>query len=895
MPYTNLHDLNIDWILKIVKDFQEKYGDFGETYERMLQEIEAKGQEAIDAINADEETAMQAINAFMQQCIQAIDTEAQNKVSDLQEVTYNQITAINGAGQNQRDLLAQDGSSYVAQMEALLSQVPNDYQDALNQLEIINSILNQNYQYPSIVQGAYGANSLPTEITQSTVTCSTIATSGCAGRTIEIEITSGTAIIWKIIYWTGWGSSAVWHSVNVQTTSTPVTHYSYTFDNDVTYFSIAFTYDAQLSANIAPSDFTANLIWHAGLVDDMNERIDNLSTAFLGNGLVCERITDPTADFNDYTTPGNYVVALSSLAELLTNCPSQDAGRLFVFTPVLTNRLYQFYFTIKGVIWIRRYTQAWAQWKELKYDYDFVNTPSNGNTNPITSGGVYTALLKYLALDYSDCSSITLNDDLNSYTTDGNYYAASNAIAQSLGHKASSNAGRLVVMHPHNGTNIMQFYIDSTDGSIFTRFYAGSWSAWNKIQNEITYDSVPTNGSTNPVTSDGIYDTLLEYFTLNFRKTTAIANGDDLNNYTTDGNYYSANSTISTSLSHQPTNNPGRLLVMHQYNSQRMLQFWFDGGDGSIWTRRFTSAWAVWERVLTTIKDQKMINIVYESGSFDSGNATERVLVYVPASTGYIMYRLYHYEIAGETNCNVWTIQKACKTTDQFSNATEMTISGEWECAIQLNSWTNLSGNKFCGGSTHGCEIMDDYIFLVNGIPYNSLSTFTTRTPVNDFKLIRKSKMYDITNTTRLIAEHGVCYHFNGKTLTIDQSLVWKVADSLGSNFLAMFLPSKNYIDRASGNSDFAILELATTTSQAQNKITKNGATMFEMWDTTSGLSAQVSIPVYPAGLTGGDNAFIHDNYGGNYNKLYFVVCTSGSCSEGELWKSRTIYKLDMN
>ena len=27
-PYTNFHDLNLDWILKIIKDFSEKYPNF---------------------------------------------------------------------------------------------------------------------------------------------------------------------------------------------------------------------------------------------------------------------------------------------------------------------------------------------------------------------------------------------------------------------------------------------------------------------------------------------------------------------------------------------------------------------------------------------------------------------------------------------------------------------------------------------------------------------------------------------------------------------------------------------------------------------------------------------------------------------------------------------------
>lgn len=301
-PYTNLHELNIDWILKIVKDFQEKYGNFDETYQEMLHNIEVAGAEAVEAISTDKDTALAAINAFLEQCVTALDTATTGHVSELQNVTNNQLSAINAAGENQRELLAQDGDEYVNQMEALLAQVPSDYRDALNQLQIINSILNENYTYPQIVQGAYPQDSPPTYISAMNTSICTQAIAGCAGRTLEINITSGTGVIRQIVYWTGWASPWGGHWESVGTGQSPLTHLTYTFPNDATFFSITFTHDWAISENISPSDIAVDLIWHSTLTDNIDNNINELKSA-VGNW---EYSITNLNDWHNIEVPGVY-------------------------------------------------------------------------------------------------------------------------------------------------------------------------------------------------------------------------------------------------------------------------------------------------------------------------------------------------------------------------------------------------------------------------------------------------------------------------------------------------------------------------------------------------------------------------------------------------------------
>ena len=278
-PYTNLHDLNIDWILNIVEDFKARYQNLDESFQSMLQQIITAGNNAIEAINNDEETAIQQIGAFKLQCIQALQDERTVILTELQNVTHNQIDAISEAGNHQIGLIDQDGTSTLSAISSagaaqvniinrLITSLPQTYEDCVNQLQIINSVLNQTYNYPPLVQGHYDD---PYEDDDKTLVAdalqvSSLISAGCASRDLSISITSGTAIIRKILWWSGWGNDAVIHRVNVPESTT---EYNYTFDSTATYFSVAFAYDNHASAPLSPSDFSVEFDWQFTALDNI--------------------------------------------------------------------------------------------------------------------------------------------------------------------------------------------------------------------------------------------------------------------------------------------------------------------------------------------------------------------------------------------------------------------------------------------------------------------------------------------------------------------------------------------------------------------------------------------------------------------------------------------------
>lgn len=406
--------------------------------------------------------------------------------------------------------------------------------------------------------------------------------------------------------------------------------------------------------------------------------------------------------------------------------------------------------------------------------------------------------------------------------------------------------------------------------------------------------------TTNTTNISALSNSLPKYFALSYNDAATIPDNSDFDNYTTEGTYKITNNTHAATMSNIPAKVAGKLVVMTTAQAGRIVQ-WYIANNTTYNARMYQrfydgTGWTAWqyfvqserflaqEKVVNKIKN---IKIKYESGSFNNGNATERIAVYIPATNGYIMVHLYHF-IVNDINCNTWRVYHIYHVDDNLENQIDLSVSGEWECAVHL-----AGRDDFSGGSTHGDEIMTASTFLVDGSPVD-ITSYTSVTNINNFTLIRATDLYDPNDHTTVIAKHGVKYLFDAKNkMIIDQSITWTVSAALTNCFLAMFLPKKTQIDRAVANSDFVVCELPSAADVPLTSIVKNKSTAITMWDTSGKFSANVSIPVYPTGLTDGDQMSIADNGGGEYNKVYFKVCGGGSSTVGELWKSITVY--DMN
>lgn len=378
---------------------------------------------------------------------------------------------------------------------------------------------------------------------------------------------------------------------------------------------------------------------------------------------------------------------------------------------------------------------------------------------------------------------------------------------------------------------------------------------------------------------------------------TTLSDGTDFNTLHDAAVYRISNNTHAATMLNIPQKTSGKLIVCTTATALKQYQIYATATSATfMYVRQYDgSAWGAWNRILssydlTTINNrltalEKPIYIKHESGAWT--NFTELLYVCIPTYDGYILYKMRHY-VRQDNNCNCWTIYKAYHVDDNFENEIQLTITAEWECAVRI-----AGRDDFSGGNMHGDEIMQNVSFLVDGVPVD-ISTFTTYTKCDSLKILRNSTLYDPDDNTTAIASHGVEYTFNAESgLNISQSIRWLNSYTLTNCYLAMFPPSKAYIDRASFNSDFEVVELASDVSTSQPAVTKNNASGIEAWDTSSGFSAKFYTPVYPTGLTGGDRMIVSDNGDEDYNKFYAKVCENQPVSANAFWRSESVYTLN--
>ena len=82
-PYSNFHDLNMDWIIKIAKDFLDQYSQIQETLNNGLTELDEHTQELITDLNATAVTLQTSLNAWYEEHQNDISTELANALTEL--------------------------------------------------------------------------------------------------------------------------------------------------------------------------------------------------------------------------------------------------------------------------------------------------------------------------------------------------------------------------------------------------------------------------------------------------------------------------------------------------------------------------------------------------------------------------------------------------------------------------------------------------------------------------------------------------------------------------------------------------------------------------------------------------------------------------------------------
>lgn len=231
-PYTNGHELNLDWILQVVKDFQTKYTTFDQALADALAAIAAGKTEALDEISTDLTAALNDIEASQTAALTAIGntkdsaladigtalTNATNAISALNTTVQGEITTLRNTSLSeistaQTAALAAISAEQLSATQTIVSlynTLPTSAQDILNRLDIIDTIITGNTPNTFVwLQGSYTyplGETPPTppvpyydsETYNYSVTSRYLT--GAAGRRLRV-VTDGTIIISSLLYW----------------------------------------------------------------------------------------------------------------------------------------------------------------------------------------------------------------------------------------------------------------------------------------------------------------------------------------------------------------------------------------------------------------------------------------------------------------------------------------------------------------------------------------------------------------------------------------------------------------------------------------------------------------------------------------------------------------------
>lgn len=208
---------------------------------------------------------------------------------------------------------------------------------------------------------------------------------------------------------------------------------------------------------------------------------------------------DPN-DLDLYMTPGTFRVTTSEIAQALLHCPASISGRLIVMNLSETSAKLQIYLATNGSIFVRKGTSGsgyTATWSTLATAAD-VAAVSSALTSAVDALGTPFATRQAYT------TVIQPGDDLNDYTTPGNYRVTTISVAKSLSNIPVPKAGRFTVLNTSEQNAKMQVYFANNDG-IYFRMYtaAAGYKEWYKLS---TNKDIPTDDSGNSNASRGAYN-----------------------------------------------------------------------------------------------------------------------------------------------------------------------------------------------------------------------------------------------------------------------------------------------------------------------------------------------------------------------------------------------------
>lgn len=231
---------------------------------------------------------------------------------------------------------------------------------------------------------------------------------------------------------------------------------------------------------------------------------------------------------------------------------------------------------------------------ETGYVLDRTLTQSNAATPADITGDLKSALPSIAHEFYTIIPNST---DYDTLLTPGTYLVASAGNAQTMTHCPTSWAHKMYVVTTTNTNRLYQILIANDDKcSFYMRYYQNSWNAWNQIAKTSDIPTAAVTANTADITK---IKGALPALSIETGLWTNIASNTDYNNLTTPGTYICVSFSAAITMTHCPTQQAHKLLVMLTTGNNKIYQIIFaNDTEVSIYKRLSLdgTTWSAWEK-----------------------------------------------------------------------------------------------------------------------------------------------------------------------------------------------------------------------------------------------------------------------------------------------------------
>ena len=313
-----------------------------------------------------------------------------------------------------------------------------------------------------------------------------------------------------------------------------------------------------------------------------------------------------------------------------------------------------------------------------------------------------------------------------------------------------------------------------------------------------------------------------------------------------------------------------------------------------------------------SINKSVLIEEVVDRNEFDNNVYLEYVsdykilLIYMKSVRGYYLGYNFRYMKAdysasnSSSNYDIWRLRDVKIYTknsdDTFTKVNDISLihsASEWECAIK-----EIGRPDFVGGSTHGDELLDNIVFMLDGVAYADITQISGQ-KCKELRIIRTSRLYRAdTNSATQIATHYVDYLFKNNEIIIDQKINWLVDTTCGISYLTMLGAKRTdsgvqITSSALKDGEGIIYDVSQDNYSNGAFDTLKGCKKAFLWNNSkTGFKTSMSVEILNSNNFENAN-FKFDNRP-DYNKFYFDHCGNNfEVKVGDIWYNKAKYKID--